>query len=134
MPVYLNVRKDPSLNLERVPGHKLGDIDLITRIAHVLHAHYPDYYWQVLLNDEPDGGLVKILCGDINSSLMTQHVYGFVIKIKRLYGDPNLHTVVMAAGEILERARLRRGRNNGELPTHVDGVAPQHQPVKGITV
>jgi hypothetical protein len=40
--------------------------------------------------------------------------------------------VIMAAGEILERANLPRGTWNGETPRQVDGVKDKHQPTKGL--
>jgi hypothetical protein len=38
----------------------------------------------------------------------------------------------MAAGEILERANLPRGKWDGTTPQEVDGVKKHHQPQKGI--
>ena len=120
----------PHLEIEGVPGHKLGDIQLVDRIMRKLLHHYPGYRWRVEVEDEPNVGMAYIMNRDINEELYSGAAYGYKLKLTRIYGDPDLNCVMRAAGEILERARLERGRRRRhQKVTHVEGVAQQNQPL-----
>ncbi len=117
-------------NMERSyraePGHSVetDDIMLAKRAADVLAQHYPGHIWAVNVNSE--GGVMVV------KNYRMSFSYGMVIHLKTVYADPSLKCVVRQAGEFLERARLKRGRFTGELPTHIEGLAPQHQPKNGV--
>lgn len=117
------------ISIEGVPEHKLGDVALAHRCMEIICNHYPGYRWRVGLMDEPTGGVLQIFNDDINAQVWSNAPYGYVLHLTTVYDDPDLKCVVRAAGEILERARLTRGRNRGEEITHVDGVAQKHQPI-----
>ena len=116
--------------IEGVPGHKLGDIALAKRALDVLKKHYPGYLWRVGINDDSTGGVMYIMNMDINTALWGNQNYGVVLKLSTVFNDPGLKCVANAGGEILERARLTRGRNNGNNPVSVDGVDSNHQPLR----
>lgn len=127
--IIMNNKPD-DIKIEPVPFHKLGDIATVKRALKVLKDHYPGYYWRVGINDDRTGGVLYIMNMDINAALWGGQPYGYVLKLKTVYQDPDLKCAMRAGGEILERARLFRGRNQGDEPNHVDGVDPMNQPVK----
>jgi len=112
-----------STNIHTVEGHELGDVALVKRCADRLNEHYPGHLWAVHLNDESLGGVVII------RNLAVSGIYGYVLKLSRIYADPGLKCVVKAGGEILERAKMARGWWGGEYPKHVEGLADKHQPM-----
>lgn len=121
-------KDDQKVGFEAVPGHTLGDMDLINRVMRTLLDHYPGYTWRAGVHDEPTGGVLYIMNMDINAELFGGQNYGYVLYLSNVYSDPGLRCVIMAAGEILERARLVRGRYKGEEITFVEGIKLQHQP------
>jgi len=58
--------------------------------------------------------------------------YGYTLHIDKL--DPELNKVLMAGGEILERAKMKRGLWNGENAEHVDGLPDHHQPIPHLGI
>ena len=116
------------ISLER-EGHfqVADDLDLASRIVKKLTDHYPDHLWGVLFDE--DGGVVRICCETVQHPIFTNRTYAYTLKLSRFDTDPDLKSVMRAGGEILERARIHRGRWNGEYPTHVDGVKNQYQPL-----
>lgn len=112
----------------REDGHKVEGQDLILAksSADLLEKHYPGHLWAVYVNSE--GGVMNIKALNISG------LYGMVIHLKTIYQDPTLKTVVRFAGEFLERAHLRRGRNTGEDPKILEGAKAKHQPKNGIII
>lgn len=103
------------------PCHPLGDVALAAAIAEKLNAHYPGHLWSVHVADSAGesanmGGYVVI------RNLAVSEEHGYFLRIERFYDDPNLTWAMRAGGEILERARLRRGAWNGQEPGAVDGI------------
>lgn len=100
----------------QVPGHnqEVDDILLAKRAADQLHKHYPNYPWAVHVNSE--GGVMNIF------NLAVSSVYGYVLHLRNVYGDPDLKRVMRAGGEILERAHLFRGEYKGEDVKTVEGA------------
>jgi len=94
--------------IEGVPLHQMGDISLAKRCADTLNKHYPGHLWAVHINDDKLGGTLVI------RNLSLSFEYGYVLHLKRIYQDPNLKCVMLAAGEILERAGIKRGKNTDE--------------------
>lgn len=99
-----------------VEYHELGDIVLTKRIADTLNDHYPGHLWAVHLNDESLGGIVVIR----NMAISGQ--YGYILKLCRIYADPELKCVMRAGGEMLERAKMNRSEWNTEFPEHTEGI------------
>jgi len=122
-----------ALELEAVPAHKIGDIQLAKRAMKVLCDHYPGFIWQVRINDEELGGIMTILNLTINEQIFDNNSWGYVLYLSNVYQDPNLKCVVRAGGEILERAYLARGKHrDGEEVVKVDGIPDKNQPLKII--
>ena len=78
-----------------------------------LVSAYPNHSWIVRI----DGGVVHIKHGGISSTI------GMCLHFSKIKGDAAARKkdVIMAAGELLERARLRRGVNNGDPARVLDG-------------
>jgi len=114
-------------NIEKDPLHGKVDARLVAEALHKLVTHYPGYTWRVAVDDRPYVGMLDIYNEDVNDVLGNQQ-YGYRIHLRTAYLDPNLKCVVMAGGEILERALLPRGWNKGDIPKSVDGVKQAHQP------
>ena len=110
------------------PGHNIevDDMLLAKRIVHVLNTHYPEHLWMVHVNSE--GGVVIIKNYRISFS------YGMVLHIKNVYMDPSLKRVVSMAGELLERANMKRGKATGEFANRIEGVKLKDQPKQGLII
>jgi len=126
--VHISIKPETKYKIEPVEGHPLGDVLLAKRCAEALNRHYPGHLWAVHINDEALGGVLVI------RNLAVSFRYGYVLKLDRVYNDPNLTCVMRAGGEILERARMSRGWWDGEYATHVEGIRPQDQPFNGIII
>ena len=106
------------------------DFDLAVVISKKILEHYPGYGWKIDVDSRY--GKITILCGQIQAALSGNFPYQFFIPMPKLVNHKDLvHKVVMGAGEMLERAKLPRGKWDGEFPKKVDGVKDKHQP-KGI--
>lgn len=116
------------LEIQPVEGHELGDIETAKAVAEKLNAHYPGHLWAVKVDSERSGGIVII------QNYAVSFKYGYILKLARLYFDPDLKCVIKAGGEILERAKMKRGWWDGQDATHIDGLPDKHQPVNGIIV
>ena len=102
-------------------GHDMpaGDVILAKDAADLLHKQYPGYLWAVHVNSK--GGMLNIFCPNVSVR------YGYTIRLNEVYADPTLKCVMRAGGEILERAKLRRGwARQGEAPTAVEGIRNYH--------
>lgn len=105
----------------------VDDIRLAKEVGDVLWKHYPGYVWRV----EPDmakTGCVIIRCPTVSAS------YGYLLYASTVYQDASRRSVVRAGGEILERAKMRRGEYNGDSIGHVDGMKDSHQAINGVVV
>jgi len=80
----------------------------------ILNDHYPCHLWLVCWQG---GALV------VKNLALGSH-YGFIMKDDPDYGVL-AHNAMIAGGELLERARMRRGAWNGEMPTSLDGADPK---------
>lgn len=76
-------------------------------VADLLLRHYPDHMW--LVNSDIHGGVVNIF----NPRVSTRMGYTLVVE-DWLQQNVVGKRVIMAGGEILERANMRRGRFNPE--------------------
>lgn len=101
---------EPSITTVYEPGDDPADVTLIGHINQILHNHYPGWDWAVDI--PPDQNVVKIL----NLTLDPRGKVGMINHKNRL--DPGLKTVVRAAGELLERYNMSRGRHD---PADVEG-------------
>ena len=114
--------------LQTFDGHTYDGNDeiLAKRCAEMLNNHYPGYLWAVNVNSECSGGVVIIKNYDIS------YKYGYVLHIEKL--DNKLKKVLMAGGEILERARMARSTYKGGMPNFIDGVPDKHQPIPELGI
>lgn len=92
------------------------------KVVGILTACYPGHPWAARVDD----GLIFIRYLDPNLS----GNWGMVLKTKDVEHDAAVmkKKIVMLAGEWLERAGLKRGRNNDDEIQHVDGLPDKHQP------
>lgn len=114
--------------IEGHPGHTLADTELASRALKILTDSYPGYIWEIGLDEEDLGGIMTVVNKTVNEYIFDQN-YGYVLKLSRVYTDPTLNCVKHAGGEILERANLARGRNNGNPVKNIDGVDHNRHPL-----
>ena len=107
-------------------GYDANDEILAKRAADLLNNHYPGYLWAVNVNATPTGGCMFI------KNFSVSYRYGYTLHIEKL--DTKLKKVVSAGGEILERARLNRGRWLQEELKYIDGVPDKHQPIPELKI
>jgi hypothetical protein len=95
----------------------IDDIKLMEKakiVGDILNEHYPCHLWLVCWQG---GALV------VKNLALGSH-YGFIMR-----DDPDYvvlaHNAMIAGGELLERARMKRGKWDGEMPTHLDGADPR---------
>lgn len=122
-----------SVILERADSlTKVADgLQLAADITKKLEICYPGYLWSVFLDE--DGGMVQIVNETLQHPLMTRHKYAYELYLARVHADPELKCIMRAGGEILERANMHRSKPfDGILPTRIDGVRDNHQPIIGL--
>jgi len=114
--------------LQTFDGHTFtaNDEILAKRAADMLNKHYPGHLWAVNVNSEETGGVLII------KNFSVSYRYGYILHIAKL--DAKLKKVLMAGGEILERARMARGSFKGATPDYIDGVLDKHQPIKELGI
>jgi len=112
-------------SIHPVEGHALevADISLAKNIAETLHAKYPGHLWAVNVNSE--GGVVDIKNFRISSR------YGIRLLLNTLtpFDRTAMSLIVNSGGEMLERAKMPRGRATGELATDVEGIPNRHREI-----
>lgn len=115
-------------HLQTFDGHTYDGNDeiLAKRCAEMLNSHYPNYLWAVNVNSEWNGGVVII------KNYSISYKYGYTLHIAKL--DAKLRKVLMAGGEILERARMARSTFKGGMPKFIDGVPDKHQPIPSMGI
>jgi hypothetical protein len=103
------------------------EMKLAGDIGNELAKTYPGYYW--LVNVNFFGGIATIECGQINSEVRSNLMYGYVVHLHNLadWGSGRKRILKMA-GELLERAEMSRGKWDGDFPGNIDGVRANHQP------
>lgn len=91
--------------------------EMANRIATVLNGKYPGHAWAV--NVDISGGVVHI------RNLFLSGRWGFIVKLVDVQNDVGNKQLMRAAGELLERYRLRRGAMNDaeymNLKTDING-------------
>lgn len=80
------------------------EVELANRMADVLNRQYPGHLWMVHASIK--GGVVHI------RNLYLSGKWGFVVKLADVLADVENKQLMRAAGELLERYRLRRGALN----------------------
>ncbi len=96
--------KNDSQDGSIMTGQKAMDTALIVDCVTVLSKHYPHHAWHVSLST--DKSVVQVRCLNINGKI------GMIIHTNRVQEDPDRKCVIHAGGELLERARLVRGKCN----------------------
>ena len=88
-------------------------------VLEILCATYPNHPWAVRM----DGGVVFIRHLELGSN------WGMNLKFRNMTHDAAVFKkeIVMAAGEYLERAGLKRGRGGDEIMTHFEGIPEKDQ-------
>ena len=93
---------------------EVQDLSLAKDIAETLHQTYPGHLWAVSVK----GGVVFI------KNLYISDKYGMCLHYNNIKGDAGhrKRRVINAAGEFLERARMKRGAYDGRAVKQVDGI------------
>ena len=96
------------------------DMGVAKDAAEVLMKHYPNHLWAVSVK----GGVIIIKAMNISSN------HGVIIKMKDVMHDVKVRSkeIMLAGGELLERARLIRGAYDGEKAQVLEG-APKYSPL-----
>lgn len=119
------VRRSPEIvtEIRGEEGHGIEAADevLAKNASETLNKHYPGHLWAVHVNSE--GGVMVI------KNFRISFQYGMVLHLRNVYQDPTLKRVIRAGGELLERARMARGRANGEQATMLEGIEQRHEAV-----
>lgn len=108
--------------LIRGDTNDIRDMSICKDVAETLHSKYPGHLWAVSIQ----GGTIII------KNLAVSHSHGMVVHLSSYYADPSNSKIMRYAGELLERAHLRRGRDTGDTATILEGVAEKYQPSNGI--
>lgn len=84
-------------------------------IGETLHKHYPGHMWAI----DVTGGMVNV------KDLLVSSLYGIRIPLADVQHDAGTRVkeAMRAGGEILERAKLKRGAWTPEKVTSVEGIA-----------
>lgn len=100
---------------------ELQDMNLAKDIAETLHAAYPGHLWAVTVNS----GVAVV------KDLFVSSVWGMVLHYNNIKGDAAVRKkrIIMAGGELLERANMKRGAYTGERVIDLDG-ADNYSPLK----
>ena len=110
-------------NILSVPDHDLNpiDIQLAKTIADTLEAHYPGWGWQVNINSDKTGGVINVLNGVLNDTVIGRRNYGYVLHLSNIRKHKDtVKKAVMIGGELLERANMPRSRWQGQEPTTME--------------
>ena len=96
-----------------------GHLPMAKEIAEILTMTYPGHSWHVRI----DGGLLII------KNLNISETAGMVRQYKDIAHDAKVrkHDVIMAAGEFLEAANMRRGWFDGETAKNLEGLPSGHR-------
>lgn len=102
-----------------VDAEHVRDIDLSKDIAETLETAYPGHLWAVTVTS----GIATV------KSLYISSVWGMVLHYDNIKGDwaARKKAVIMAGGELLERANLRRNkymRHNVQILEGADKYSP----------
>ena len=101
----------------------LADKKLAKEATDLLCRHYPKHAWSVEVNSNERGGIMNVF--NLNISMR----WGYRLLLKDVYQDPDLRCVLMAGGELLERAHIPRRVWDEELPKYVEGIRKEDQPL-----
>ena len=96
-----------------------ANLPMAKEIAEILSLAYPNHSWHVRV----DGGLVIIKNMNISESA------SMVRKYSEIAHDAGIRKrdVIMAAGEFLEAAHMRRGYFEGRAATQLEGLPKGHR-------
>ena len=105
------------LTVEQGNAQEVLDMDCARQVAETLTKQYPGHLWAVAVQGE--ALVVK--------NLMLSNIfgpYGFLLP-KHHSASHLADLATRAGGELLERARMKRGQWTGELPTELEGADPR---------
>lgn len=102
------------LVVEQGNSDEILDMQKAAEVGDTLFHHYPDHMWVVYVQ----GGALVV------KNLAISGNYGFIL--------PKCHTAkelaavsILAGGELLERAGMKRGRWSGEMAEKLEGSSPE---------
>ena len=97
---------------------------LVANCATKLNEHYPYHYWHVSMVN--DMSVINIKCLNVSGE------FGYTLYTQVVENDPDLRCVMKAGGEILERAKKTRGRDDGINATSIDLGGVTANRLKGL--
>ena len=97
------------------------DIGLAKDIGETLHAAYPGHLWAVTVVS----GVATV------KDLYISSTWGMLLHYDNIKGDAGARkkAIIMAGGELLERANLRRGKYTGDYVPALEG-ADKYSPLR----
>lgn len=100
------------------------DEPLASQMLHDLCETYPGHAWFVIIK----GGVVHIKDMELNDK------WGMCLHYSQIKDDAKdrKRQIIMAAGEFLERANLRRGRKTDDVALKVEGIPDKHMTRVGM--
>ena len=97
---------------------------LVANCANKLNEHYPYHYWHVSM--VKDMSVINIKCLNVSGE------FGYTLHTQVVESDPDFKCVMRAGGEILERAKKARRRDDGIDATSIDLGGVDRTRLKGL--
>jgi hypothetical protein len=94
----------------------IAQMEVAKNIGEALNDHYPNHLWAVSWQ----GGVIVV------KNLAISSFYGFVLHPDKLATWSEMKkSAIMAGGELLERAKMARGKWAGQFAQVLDGADPR---------
>lgn len=108
---------DVTMHLADLTGTEdIAQMELCKQIGEALNKHYPNHLWAVSWQ----GGVAVV------KNLAISAHYGFVLHVHKFATSSEMEkAAVVAGGELLERAKMFRGRWEGVFAETLEGADPR---------
>ena len=103
------------MEIKTVPGHAIGDVALAADIGRKLNDNYPGWGWDVFIDDEPTGGILRVISQVFEMYSPLRSAWGLTIPITTAYADPDRKRILRHAGRMLEFCGLPHRYTGGDL-------------------
>ena len=103
----------------------IQELEKAKQVGEALYKHYPDHLWAVSWQ-----GRALVV-----KNLAISGMYGMILDNAQRYSSSALERdAIIKAGELLERAGMKRGKWNGEAATRLEGSDPRFfQPMNKLS-
>lgn len=108
---------DANIHLADLTGTEdIAQFEVAARIGETLNRHYPNHLWAVSWQ----GGVIVV------KNLAISSFYGFVLHPEKFATSSEMDkSAVLAGGELLERAKMARGKWEGQFAQVLEGSDPR---------